>query len=176
MKKSILFLSFLALLSCNKTKQEITNTTNDNTTESNIHLAEMNSQQISEIITPKQNDTIYITNFFATWCGPCMHEIPFIKEKMEELNGEKVKFTFISVDRPKDWSIAVNQFAKESGLAKNIVLFNTEQIPADFFTKHFETWNSASIPFTLITKGNQRIETIGMMRKQELSDKINALK
>ena len=105
-----------------------------------------------------------------------MHEIPFFKEKMEELNGEKVKFTFISVDRPKDWSIAVNQFAKESGLAKNIVLFNTEQIPADFFTKHFETWNGASIPFTLITKGNQRIETIGMMRKQELSNKINALK
>ncbi len=176
MKKSILFLSFLALLSCNKTKQEITNTTNDNITESNVHLVEMSSQQISEIITPQQNDTIYVTNFFATWCGPCMHEIPFFKEKMEELNGEKVKFTFISVDRPKDWSIAVNQFAKESGLAKNIVLFNTEQIPADFFTKHFETWNGASIPFTLITKGNQRIETIGMMRKQELSDKINALK
>ena len=99
MKKSILFLSFLALLSCNKTKQEITNTTNDNIAESNVHLVEMNSQQISEIITPKQNDTIYITNFFATWCGPCMHEIPFFKEKMEELNGEKVKFTFISVDR-----------------------------------------------------------------------------
>ena len=87
MKKSILFLSFLALLSCNKTKQETANTTDDNIAESNVHLVEMNSQQISEIITPKQNDTIYITNFFATWCGPCMHEIPFFKEKMEELNG-----------------------------------------------------------------------------------------
>ena len=80
MKKSILFLSFLALLSCDKSKQEMTNTTDDNIAESNVHLVEMNSQQISEIITPKQNDTIYITNFFATWCGPCMHEIPFFKD------------------------------------------------------------------------------------------------
>ena len=176
MKKSILFLSFLTLLSCDKSKQELASATNDNITESNVHLVEKNSQQISEIIAPKQNDTIYVTNFFATWCPPCMHEIPFFKEKMEELNGEKVKFTFISVDRPKDWNIAVNQFAKESGLANNIVLFNTEQIPSDFFSKNFETWDGTSIPFTIITKGNKRIETIGMMRKQELSDKINTLK
>ena len=53
MKKSILFLSFLALLSCDKSKQEMTNTTDDNITESNVHLVEMNSQQISEIITPQ---------------------------------------------------------------------------------------------------------------------------
>lgn len=147
MKKSILFLSFLALLSCDKSKQEITNTTDDNITESNVHLVEMNSQQISEIITPQQNDTIYVTNFFATWCGPCMHEIPFFKEKMEELNGEKVKFTFISVDRPKDWSIAVNQFAKESGLAK--ILFYSIRSKS-LLTFSLNTLKHGTVPLFLL--------------------------
>ncbi len=27
-----------------------------------------------------------LIDFWASWCGPCMHEIPFFKEKMEELN------------------------------------------------------------------------------------------
>lgn len=136
----------------------------------------MNPEQISEIITPKQNDSIYVTNFFATWCGPCMHEIPLFREKMEELKDEKIKFTFVNIDRPKDWTIAVNNFARKNNLAKNIVLFNTELITSDFFSKNFKTWDGTSIPFTIVTKGNKRDETIGMVRKQELTDKINALK
>lgn len=180
MKKTIIlstiFLSILTI-SCNKTDKTTTNNTeNDSNNTPSTQLVEMNEVQISNIVSPKQNDTIYVTNFFATWCGPCMKEIPHFKEKMEELKNEKVKFTFVNVDNPSDWSTNVNNFANESGLHKNIVLFNIENITADFFTKNFQTWNGASIPFTQISKGNKKEEIIGMISKEDLTNKINNLK
>lgn len=139
-------------------------------------LKEVNTTQISELISPKKNDTIYVTNFFATWCGPCMREIPHFKEKMEELKNEKVKFTFVSVDKKDDWATKVNDFGAEQNLTKHIVLLDAEKMGSDFFTKHFKTWTGESIPFTLITKGDKRDETIGMMSKFDLDNKIKALK
>lgn len=139
-------------------------------------LVEVGTEQVAQIVAPKQNDTIYITNFFATWCGPCMHEIPYFKEKMDELKDEKVKFTFISVDAPKDWGTAVNDFAIKYGLEKNIVLFNNRSLSADFFSKNFQYWDGSNIPFTLITKGSYTDETIGMLRKEDLAQKIEALR
>lgn len=174
MKKtiSILAISALFVISCNKSNKTVSTATNPQ----GIHLTEMNAGQISQLITPKQNDTIYVTNFFATWCGPCMHEIPYFKEKMDEMKNEKVKFTFISVDSPEDWATEVNEFAVESGLSNQIVLFNNQNITEDFFSKNFQDWDGSAIPFTLITKGNYRDEHIGMMSKEALSEKINALK
>lgn len=161
------------LVSCSKKNKT---TDNQIETTSDIHLVELNEKQVSEIISPKQNDTIYVTNFFATWCGPCMHEIPYFKEKMEELRNDKVKFTFVNLDRPQSWSTAVKNFAIQSGLEKNIILFNTQNLSNDFFSKNFKTWNGGAIPFTIITKGNHIDEKVGMMSKEELSHKISTLK
>lgn len=166
MKNTIISMFLLALISCNKKEQSI----------QNIQLVEMTELQISELITPKQNDTIYVTNFFATWCGPCMKEIPHFKEKMQELRNDKVKFTFVSVDNPNTWSSSVNDFALQSGLGNSIVLFNAQQITPDFLSKNFASWDGQSIPFTLISKGSQSKETIGMMSKDELSQQINSFK
>ena len=81
-------------------------------------LPEVNQEQLKAMVAHKKNDTIYVTNFFATWCGPCMKEIPHFKEKMEELKGKPVKFTFVSVDAKEDWNTAVSDFADEYNIRK----------------------------------------------------------
>jgi hypothetical protein len=50
-----------------------------------------------------------------------MKEIPHFKEKMEELKGKPVKFTFVSVDAKEDWNTAVSDFADEYDIRKNVV-------------------------------------------------------
>ena len=178
MKKIIASLAILTLIGCKKENKSNTNVelTTTQTEAPAVQLKEMNADQISALLQKKDNDTIYVTNFFATWCGPCMHEIPYFKEKMEEMKNEKVKFSFISLDDPNSWNTAVNAFAKESGLAKNIILFNHSTMKNDFFSKNFQQWDGGAIPFTLITKGDKRDEHIGMMSKEDLTAKINSFK
>ena len=71
MKKIIAVLTVLALASCNKKEETNIQTEENNPVEiteaqesqSSTLLKEMNQEQISEVLTPKKNDTIYVTIF-----------------------------------------------------------------------------------------------------------------
>ncbi|MFT5167540.1 MAG: thiol-disulfide isomerase/thioredoxin, partial [Saprospiraceae bacterium] len=48
----------------------------------------------------KQNDTTYVINFWATWCKPCVAELPYFEELHNRYKGKKVKVLLISLDFP----------------------------------------------------------------------------
>lgn len=136
-----------------------------------INLKEISQKELSEIIS-KNNDTLYITNFFATWCGPCMMEIPHFKKKIEEFKGKPVKFTFVNIYNKPQWDTAVLDFAAQSGLANKIVLLDDSKLNASFFDA-FTSWKGSNIPFTFFRQGNKTDETIGGMPEEVLNEKIN---
>ncbi|MBD8487746.1 TlpA family protein disulfide reductase [Echinicola sp. CAU 1574] len=45
---------------------------------------------------------IVYLDIWATWCGPCIKQIPYLKELEEELHGEDIVFLSISIDAEKD--------------------------------------------------------------------------
>ena len=45
---------------------------------------------------------VYI-DVWATWCGPCLREIPALKEAEKNYHGKNVQFVSISIDEPKDY-------------------------------------------------------------------------
>ena len=184
MKKLIFSTLILtALFSCKKseTPDQLTEETTTETVDSAAvtpanALPEVNQEQLKAMVAPQKNDTIYVTNFFATWCPPCMREIPHFVEKMKELKGKPVKFTFVSVDAKEDWNTKVSDFADEYDLRKNVVLFDASMISPDYFTKITKTWDGGSIPFTVIKKGDKEVENVGMMSKEDLDAKLNSFK
>lgn len=186
MKKLIITAAFLAALtSCNKEKSTIEPTIEnvENNTDSseiapvsNIQLPEFSTKNMADYLADKENDTLYVTNFFATWCGPCMREIPHFIAKKNELKDQPVKFTFVSIDPKADWNTKVVDFAKENNLASNIVLLDGEQLDPSFFKNNFTTWDGSGIPFTIIKKGNKREEIFGFTSEETLNEKINILK
>jgi thiol-disulfide isomerase/thioredoxin len=87
---------------------------------------------------------VYI-DVWATWCGPCTREIPFLKEVEKQYHGKNIEFVSISVDKQKDyekWRTMVKE--KELG---GIQLFADN----DFKSKFIKDYAINGIPkFILI--------------------------
>ncbi len=184
MKKIILY-SFLSIsfLACKKNDEKVSESTvkdsiaiEPSKSQADVaELKELSPEKMSAVLKSNNSDTLYVTNFFATWCGPCMQEIPHFKKKMEEMANKPVKFTFVSLDNKSDWANAVSDFADEYNIRKNVVLLDGTLLEQEFFKQNFQSWNGESIPFTLIRKGDKSDETIGSMTEDALNNKIKKI-
>lgn len=143
-----------------------------NVSAENVILKESNIVEISELVN-KKNDTLYVTNFFATWCGPCIRELPHFTKKMKELEGQPVKWSYINLDQKSDWETKVKPFTAEYGISNHTILLDLETLTPDFFRNNFKQWDGASIPYTMMRKGDKVDETVGMMTEDELNRKIS---
>lgn len=64
---------------------------------------------------------VVIVDVWATWCGPCRGEIPFLKKLEEEYHGKDVVFLSISLDEAKDKQKWIDFIKKED--LKGVQLF-----------------------------------------------------
>lgn len=136
-------------------------------------IKEVTPQAFSESLK-LSNDTLYVTNFFATWCGPCVREMPHFQDKIKELEGKKVKFTFVSLDEKSDWNTKVPEFGDKYQILDKIVLLDGQALGEDFFKSNFESWEGASIPFTQFRQGIQKKEIVGMMTQEHMQEQFSA--
>ncbi len=77
---------------------------------------------------------VYV-DVWATWCGPCKVEIPFLKEVEKKYHGKNIEFVSISVDRAPDhekWIKMVND--EELG---GIQLYADKDWNSDFVTGYY---------------------------------------
>ncbi|MCB0457717.1 MAG: TlpA disulfide reductase family protein [Flavobacteriaceae bacterium] len=77
---------------------------------------------------------VYI-DVWATWCGPCKVEIPFLKEVEKEYHNKNIEFVSISVDKAKDHEKWVNM-VKEKELG-GIQLFADNDWDSSFVKEYY---------------------------------------
>lgn len=79
---------------------------------------------------------VLFINFWGTWCGPCVAEMPSL-QKLYDAKGENVKFAFIAIgDKPEK----INSFLKKTGYTMPIyepnLKFSKEIHPLTFPTTY----------------------------------------
>ena len=115
-----------------------------------------------------QGDVIVI-NFWATWCPPCLREIPDFVEVFEQHRAQGVRFVGLSIDAPEN----VAAFASKMGVTYPLLIGN-----ADTLQLATALGNPAQgLPFTVILDRSGMVShvTLGTMSKADLTKKIGAL-
>jgi thiol-disulfide isomerase/thioredoxin len=94
-----------------------------------------------------------VVNFWATWCGPCIREIPWF-EKTIASYGNKVKLLLVSIDFIEDYPVSIREFVKKQGYRSQVVWLN--ETNADSFCPRIDkSWDGA-IPVTLMVNNKTR--------------------
>jgi thiol-disulfide isomerase/thioredoxin len=94
------------------------------------------------------SDTTYIVNFWATWCRPCVQELPHFEELSRNYASQKVRILLISMDFVKDMEDRVIPFVERMKLSNTVWLLN-EPNANSWIERVDPTWSGA-LPATLI--------------------------
>jgi thiol-disulfide isomerase/thioredoxin len=99
-------------------------------------------------------DTTFVINFWATWCAPCVKELPCFENLQEKFKHEKLKVLLVSVDFKSELTKSVIPFVVKKKLKNEVWLLN-EQDQQAFIGQIDKNWSGA-IPATLFIKAGQR--------------------
>lgn len=117
----------------------------------------------------KNNDTLYIVNFWATWCKPCVQELPDFEKINTEYKNQKVKVILVTLDFKEELKKRVIPFIKKNKYTTEVILL--DEVDGSFIDKVSKDWSGA-IPATLLIK-NKKKEFIGKKTNyEELKEKI----
>ena len=115
-------------------------------------------------------NTIYVVNFWATWCAPCVKELPYFKKLNTE--NKRVKVVLVSLDFKSQYEAKLLPFLIKKSINSEVVLL-TDKDYNSWLPKVDKEW-SGSIPATLIIKNGNRVFAERIFSSyEELNEYVN---
>jgi thiol-disulfide isomerase/thioredoxin len=95
----------------------------------------------------KNADKPTIFNFWATFCKPCIEELPYFQEAAKKFNSAGVQLILVSLDLPKAYPTKISAFAKKNKIKAPIAFL--DETNADLFCPKVDSTWSGAIPASL---------------------------
>jgi thiol-disulfide isomerase/thioredoxin len=96
----------------------------------------------------------YVINFWATWCAPCVKELPAFEKLKEQYAEMNVEVLLVSLDFPKQKEKKLIPFINRRKIQSKVVLL--DDVNEDYWIKEINDQWSGAIPATLIYNANSR--------------------
>ena len=109
--------------------------------------------QIASIFE-RQSDSTYVINFWATWCKPCVEELPYFEQLHDDFGDEKLKVILVSLDFAKDIDKKLVPFLEEHKLRSEVIALLDGQYHT-WIDKVDANWSGA-IPVTVLYNAKER--------------------
>ena len=107
-----------------------------------------------ELLLNKQDNNVYVINFWATWCKRCAEELPAFQQLSEKYKDKNVEVILVSLDFKKHLNTRLIPFIKEHNLKPTVVLM-VDPDQNTWIPKVSPEWSGA-IPATIIYTKNKR--------------------
>ncbi|MFN8416432.1 MAG: TlpA disulfide reductase family protein [Cytophagaceae bacterium] len=156
--KAILFLIPFALFSWHFSIKEMT------------LVNKISAEQLVHKVSRPENDTLYIVNFWATWCRPCIEELPYFEEAKKVYSDKKVKILLVNLDFLSE-SAKVEAFVTKKNLKNEV--YQLSDTDANKWINQIDTTWDGAIPVTVFYQGGKKVLFHnGALNQSELNQKI----
>ncbi|MEZ5072571.1 MAG: TlpA family protein disulfide reductase [Bacteroidales bacterium] len=133
----------------------------------------VNREQLEALLTPR-SDTTYVVNFWATWCSPCVKELPHFEDLHRSLEGQNVRVILVNLDFPGQYDRRVVPFLQEKEITAD-VLQMTDLNYNEWIDRVDPSWSGA-IPATLILNGGKRLFFEQELSRNELFSHVQQIR
>ena|SRR5687767_2391061 len=99
-------------------------------------------------------DTVYVINFWATWCVPCLDELPYFEKLSSQYKRKNLKVLLVSMDFRSKLESTVVPFVRKNALKNEVFLFD-ETNQQDYIERVDPAWSGA-LPATIIIYKSKR--------------------
>ena len=121
--------------------------------QSTIRIAER-FEDLEDLFTT-ESDSTFVINLWATWCKPCVEELPYFESLQSTYANEKVEVILISLDFKNQYKRKLIPFVEKNQLQSTVVALWDANYN-DWIDKVDPSWEGA-IPVTLfLNKENKR--------------------
>ena len=116
-------------------------------------------------------DKTYVINFWATWCAPCVKELPYFEDINKEFKDKNTEVILVSLDFPSQIESKLKPYLKKNKIKSKVILLDDSKMNT-WVPKVSEQWDGG-IPATLIVNSSNYNFYPKPFKKQELFNEIN---
>jgi thiol-disulfide isomerase/thioredoxin len=113
----------------------------------------LNFSELEPLLTT-QSDSVFIINFWATWCAPCVAELPYFEKLNAALKNKKAKVVLVSLDFKAQLQSKLLPFLNRKKLSASVLVL-MDKDANNWIPKISPDWSGA-IPATLIFDKTRR--------------------
>jgi len=108
---------------------------------------------LESYLSEKGDDKTYVVNFWATWCAPCVKELPYFEQLNANYSNKNVEVILVSLDFSKQLETKLKPFIRKNKLKSEVLLLS--DVDANTWIPKVDKNWSGSIPATLIYNKNR---------------------
>ena len=117
------------------------------------------------------SDKTYVINFWATWCAPCVKELPYFEKVNKEFKDKNVEVILLSLDFPSQIETKLIPYLKRNKINSKVILLNDSKMNT-WVPRVSEQWDGG-IPATLIVNASNYNFYPKPFKKEDLFTEIN---
>ena len=170
MKKLVLGFSLFIVFACQNKTQETALIKETPTIEEKSLVDVYDYAELEPLLNIKDDKT-YVINFWATWCAPCIRELPYFQELHENYKDKNLEVIFISLDFPGKMEKSLLPFIKKRKINSRVILLDDAD-EKTWIPKIDPNWDGG-IPATLIYNEDKRTFYAHAFTKESLLKEVN---